>query len=242
MSKRWKPKYGETFWYVSEVLEAEGTTWEDDAIDLEFYKSGNCFYTVEEAEAAAEKVKVLLLSLHDNGNSIANSETLKGTFTEYLKKCAELQLDILWHKARENRLSEQYHNGPEEENTLPDWVEVGEYVYDDRNGYGKIVSGSVKSCYIEFDGGAGDFVPGAFAKLKQARLRPYNADEMKALVGKVIEGEDEISVITDYSRDNDNIYFIGGWSSADEILNGGYTIDGEPCGVLEHLENGEWVH
>ena len=64
MGERWKPKYGDTFWYVSELVEVAGTTWEDDGIDPVFYESGNCFRTEEEAEDAAEKVKALLLSLH----------------------------------------------------------------------------------------------------------------------------------------------------------------------------------
>ena len=124
---------------------------------------------------------------------------------------------------------------------LPDWVEVGGYVYDARNGYGKIVSGSVKSCYIEFDGGAGDFVPEAFAELKQARLRPYNDEEMKALVGKVIEFDAFAQLVLMYDgKDNAILAGDGDWISESTLLKD-YTIDNKPAGVLEHLENGEWV-
>jgi hypothetical protein len=131
-------------------------------------------------------------------------------------------------------------NSPDKQ--LPDWVEIGGYVYDARNGYGKIVSGSVKSCYIEFDGGAGDFVPEAFRELKQARLRPYNAEEMKALVGKPITLLDgTVCLCTAYSkRDNSVILDSIHWD-AQELLGSGYTIDNKPCGKLEHLEAEEWV-
>lgn len=129
---------------------------------------------------------------------------------------------------------------PEE---LPEWVEIGGYVYDARNGYGKIVSGSVKSCYIEFDGGAGVFVPEEFAGLKQARLRPYNADEMKALVGKPITMLDgAVCLCTVYSKRDESVILDDIHWDAQELLDSGYTIDNKPCGVWEHLnENGEWV-
>jgi hypothetical protein len=89
MSK-WKPKYGETFWYVNEVAEVAGTTWEDDIIDREFYKSGNCFYTVEEAEAAAEKVKALLLSLHETVTDCNQSEQPTTNSSQLPKLTAEV--------------------------------------------------------------------------------------------------------------------------------------------------------
>ena len=123
---------------------------------------------------------------------------------------------------------------------LPDWVEVGGYVYDPRNGYGKIVSGSVKSCYIEFDGGAGDFVPEAFAELKQARLRPYNAEELRGLVGKVLQYGRHTSLVTMYNGNVDDVFVgDGDWFSASVLLKE-CTLDGNPAGVLEHLEDGEW--
>lgn len=155
-----------------------------------------------------------------------------------------------WNRRVKYRLLDGRYDYSDWQNSLiehypqfPDWAEVGGYVYDERNGYGKIVSGSVKSCYIEFDGGAGDFVPGAFAKLKQARLRPYNAEEMKSLVGKIICEANASHVATtcihhdgtDYLRLGIHLY------DAEELISKGFTFDGKPCAILEHLENGEWV-
>lgn len=131
---------------------------------------------------------------------------------------------------------------PVKETKLPEWVEIGGYVYDARNGYGKIVSGSVKSCYIEFDGGAGDFVPEAFAELKQARLRPYNADEMRALIGKVIveKKSGDIGLVTGYCNRKESVY-AGRNDFVAALLLSDYTIDGKPCGKLVHKEGNDWV-
>lgn len=126
---------------------------------------------------------------------------------------------------------------------LPSWVEVGGYVYDARNGYGKIVSGSVKSCRIEFNGGAGDFVPEAFAKLKQANLRPYNAEELENLVGKVLETTEQTALVIGFIRQSSRIVcgLMNNYLSGESLLDLGVTIAGKPAGVLEHLEDGEWV-
>lgn len=125
---------------------------------------------------------------------------------------------------------------------LPDWVEVGGYVYDKRNGYGKIVSGSVKSCYIEFHGGAGDFVPEAFSKLQQARLRPYNEKEMKHMVGQVVLSKNgDVALVTDYDSSDQEVLIAGAWYNAKRLLASAWLHVNNPCGVLEHLEDGEWV-
>lgn len=128
--------------------------------------------------------------------------------------------------------------------TLTDWCKVGAWVFDSNDGYGKITSIQEDrlACYIEFDGGAGGFAPESFAKLKQARLRPYNSDEMLSLLGKVIEHDNLFLLVTYYDgRDND-ITLNGYVADAKRLLNEGFTINGKPCGVLEHLnDNGEWV-
>lgn len=125
---------------------------------------------------------------------------------------------------------------------LPEWVEIGGYVYSPRNGYGKIISGSVKSCYIEFDGGAGDFQAENFSLLfLQARLRPYNAEEMRGLVGKVLEWGNNSELVISYNEAEVEVYVDRMWCNAEYLMNNEYTIDGNPCGKLEHLEDGEWV-
>jgi hypothetical protein len=78
----------------------------------------------------------------------------------------------------------------------------------------------------------------------EARLRPFNADEMKALVGKVIEHKKDLHLVTNYlndTADNEPFVCVGtNWREAKGLIEHNYTIDGTPCGVFEHLEDGEW--
>lgn len=64
--ERWKPEIGEKYFFIyggdHDIIE---TTWEDYGADKERWNIGNYFRTQEEAEAAAEKSKALLLSLHE---------------------------------------------------------------------------------------------------------------------------------------------------------------------------------
>jgi hypothetical protein len=144
-------------------------------------------------------------------------------------------------KARESRLSEQYHNGPEKK-TLPKRVEVGGYVFDPARGYGKIIGGSINACHIQFECMEASFLPEDFAGFKQARLRPYNEDEMQRLVGKVLHGNDfDFSALILYAEPDASTIETLHYSYTAEELKQDYTIDGHPAGVLEHLKNGEWV-
>lgn len=148
---------------------------------------------------------------------------------------------------------ELVQNEPEKQkNTLPDWCRVGEWVYDPSgNLYAKVgkmdasllgADSHIVMHYVAEGGSATLPYDMVRHRLKPARLRPFNADEMKALVGKVIEHDNLFLLVTYYDgRDND-ITFNGYVADAKRLLNEGFTIDGKPCGVLEHLDdNGEWV-
>ena len=68
MTERWKPKICEKYWVLDPSVDGGVTEffyWEGDGFDMDQYNFGNCFRTKEEAEAAAEKVKALLLSMHE---------------------------------------------------------------------------------------------------------------------------------------------------------------------------------
>ena len=174
-------------------------------------------------------------------NSLVELPT-KDAFDKLMKNCAKQQVNKILQKARERRLSEQYGNAPEE-TKLPDWCKVGKWVWDKRNGYGEIksVRDDRSACYIEFKCGGGDFVPEAFAKLKQAMLRPYNAEEMRGLVGKVVCSiEDKTFLVLSHSS---NAVFFGDFlHTAEDLTLDIYKFpDDSPCGVLEHLEEGGWV-
>lgn len=127
---------------------------------------------------------------------------------------------------------------------LPDWCKVGEWVWLDpqkitgANGYEKITN--VDGLGLMFESG----LMVCFShRILQARLRPYNAEEMKALVGKVIEHKKDLHLVTNYlndTADNEPIVRVGtNWRDAKGLIEHNYTIDGKPCGVLEYLKDEE---
>jgi hypothetical protein len=76
----------------------------------------------------------------------------------------------------------------------------------------------------------------------EARKRPFNAEEMKELVGKIAKTEDgDVTLITDYDWFIEKIYICGERLNSEELMNSTWRIDNNPCYKLEHLENGEWV-
>ena len=320
MSERWKPENLETYWSVLDTTPMH-FAWQGNPLEIARWEAGNVFKTHDQALIASIKIKSLLLSLHYNGTSTANNETLKDTFTKHLIKLAEQQADKILQKAKERRLSEQYHNGPEETklpklttavfdrpdcpkwakyaavdqdgmacyfankptisqratwwsknqkskpvslwykfdasdwqnswikrpSKLPDWCKVGEWIYSRHtNSYDKITAieddcyycvKTENKCHYTIGYIKEDIVP--------ARLRPYNAEEMKALVGKVVTRKnDNAFLVTAYTpRLEENLSAVdidNMWVRPGDVLED-YTIDNAPCGVLEHLENGEWV-
>lgn len=135
---------------------------------------------------------------------------------------------------------------------LPGWCKAGEWVFVDpekvfgHTGYKKIQA---------FEGLGLVFADGSCVyfsdKIKQARLRPYNADEMRALVGKIVEespcGAGESSLlVTAYNSGVDcdtepAVMMLGEWFGVSALCAGDYSVDGHVCGVFEHLEEGTWV-
>lgn len=153
------------------------------------------------------------------------------------EKIKEL-LKSLHEAAEPSEQSEQSGNTEQ----LPELVEIGGYIYHPLYGYGKVISGSVKTCYIEFfNGGKGDFVSDAFDQFKQARLRPYSPDEMEPLVGKVLHHDTGSYLVTAFEKRWNQVKIEGVWRDVEELMKVWTWFNGEPCGVLEHLENGEWV-
>lgn len=139
---------------------------------------------------------------------------------------------------------------------LPEWCKVDAICWHKRCGYFKItyiddVSKRVDIQQVE-DTSRGYFSFNTICnEVKQARLRPYNAEEMRGLVGKVIEVEPGhfslclrvkglwADFLDDCDNEDDRARII---SYDCDMLKHRNTIDGQPCGVLEHLnEKGEWV-
>lgn len=63
---QWKPEMGEDYYTIyCTTLEVLKSVWDNDSTDKERYACGNYFKTEGGARAAIEKVKTLLLSLHE---------------------------------------------------------------------------------------------------------------------------------------------------------------------------------
>lgn len=56
--ERWKPKYGQEYYYCSTSCQAFRLSWYDTEANEEQYCAYNCFQTREQAEAEAEKILV----------------------------------------------------------------------------------------------------------------------------------------------------------------------------------------
>lgn len=118
---------------------------------------------------------------------------------------------------------------------LPEWCKVGEWVYNRPYLYRKILG--YENGNIVFSGdlklpieGISDFVA--------ARLRPWKGSE--SLNKVVITGGDTFGVVIGCTWNMANV--SGQWINCKKLLADDYKQpDSSPCGVLEHLENGEWV-
>lgn len=129
---------------------------------------------------------------------------------------------------------------------LPDWCKVGEWCYS--TVYKEYVKIKDINEFVEFDRGSYFAVPyeTIWEDYKPARLRPYKPEEMKALVGTVIEHKKDLHLVTNYlndTADNNPVVCVGtNWRDAKGLIEHNYTIKGERCCGFEHLnDNGEWV-
>lgn len=121
---------------------------------------------------------------------------------------------------------------------LPSWCKVGEVVYHkESNKFFKIDAIDEEAKLIELKDN-GWFHPSEFA---EARLRPFNESEMRALVGKTIANK---ITETSYLIVTSNPYCVsaaGDMYCSEKLFDLFTFTDGSPCGVYEHFENGEWV-
>lgn len=58
--KKWKPKEGDDFYYISFLLATESNRWCDSNTDNRLYNAGNCFQTETECLAKIEQIKDIL--------------------------------------------------------------------------------------------------------------------------------------------------------------------------------------
>ena len=104
MTEKWKPKICEQYWFIDRDGDVRYHLWTEWDSDNDKYDFGNCFRTKEEAEAAAEKVKALLLSLHKNPEKMRtspeHSQKVSTSTPDYYKrffKDVEIQVNDITH-------------------------------------------------------------------------------------------------------------------------------------------------
>lgn len=142
----------------------------------------------------------------------------------------------------------------EEPPPVPDWCKVGAWVWIPKEGiYRKIkeINFGPVIDFVAFGGGENKLTCEADKTFFEARMRPWNDAEMKAQVGKIFDLPTGVSVclksdghlcdFLDRYDDEDDIAHIVSYSAHDFIKHKCTMIDGSPCGVLEHLEDGKWV-
>lgn len=119
--------------------------------------------------------------------------------------------------------------------TLPDWCKGGEWAYDSvLREYGRINKEDDFGWYIDnIESG----------RVKQAHKRPFSAEEMQGMVGKMLDVASGIELIVGYNKCTKEIITYDDTYSAERLMGAtGWRIDGKPCYVLEHLnDKGEWV-
>ena len=272
MNERYKPRCTERYYYIRNKGDVDDVLWCDDTFDHEYYEFGNCFRTKKEATNAAKKVKALLLSLHEptkdcNHLPKLTAEVFDRPDCPEWAKYAAVDLDGMvcyfdhkptisqWSTGWERNdkycpLDGRYDSSnwqnslierPVKETALPDWCKVGEWCFclDDDGDCKYFKIAKIKDNFIYGEDWDIDY-----HFVKQARLRPYNADEMKSLMGKVIEKGPSMHIVTGFENVFDNecmVHVNGCLYSANDLLRQ-FAIDNAPCGVLEHLnDKGEWV-
>jgi hypothetical protein len=126
---------------------------------------------------------------------------------------------------------------------LPDWCKAGEWVWATTfNTYFKI--DEVDALFIGGKGISGNDYSVKSENVRQARLRPYKEEEMKALVGKVLTSKSRsnpFSFLVVYAEGDGSFIESHRFKYTAKELKDFFTVDGKPCGVLEHLEEGAWV-
>lgn len=127
-----------------------------------------------------------------------------------------------------------------EKKTLPDRCKVGEWVWTTTyKVYFKV--DKIDKLFIDGEDLDGNIYSVKLENTLPARLRPYNADEMRGLVGKVLKHSTGNYLVTAFENRWNQVQIESVWRDEDELVKLWTQLDGHLCGVLEHLENGKWV-
>lgn len=105
-SERWKPKYGQEYYYSSTSCQVFPLNWYDTEANEEQYRAYNCFQTREQAEAEAEKILVRRM-LEDiarrlnKGEKVGYDHSQKKYYIFWNSELDELrQIDLYWARTQ----------------------------------------------------------------------------------------------------------------------------------------------
>lgn len=142
-----------------------------------------------------------------------------------------------------------------EKKTLPDWCKVGEWVYaicyfSGESDYYKIRE--IKpgaDTILEIEGHGADYLVWG-NHIKQARLRPWTFEEAPSVLKVKDPHGSALAYLSPFGGKYVIAYHLPDKYEGLKLGETTFTfsafadiftqIDGSPCGVLEHLENGEW--
>lgn len=138
---------------------------------------------------------------------------------------------------------------PKQEAELPEWCKPGAWVFDyNEREYAKVgsISGDkVKLIYVgkQPEIKSKQYIIDCFF---EARLRPYCSQEMKQLVGRILDNGTRMAMVTAceqynvLARSQEVVFMVDDWYTAENLIEYGYTLNGNPCGILEFNDDGEW--
>lgn len=151
-----------------------------------------------------------------------------------------------WYAPEELELVEPANH---EEPPVPDWCKVGAWVWISMIGGNGIKYRKIKAIdntgWINFSGGFCDGIKNAGVVFIQARIRPWTFEEAPETV-RVVEGGARTVLYLSNEVVSQGTFFYFSMQSRDTIdaewmSKNMVQLDGSPCGVLEHIEDGKWV-
>lgn len=139
-----------------------------------------------------------------------------------------------------------------QEAELPEWCKPGAWVFDcNEREYAKVIdiTGEIEDVDLIYIGTKERVTKSRKYIIDccfQARVRPYCSQEMKQLVGRILDNGTRMAMVTACEPDNvlarlqEVVFMADDWYTAENLIEYGYTIDGKPCGILEFNDDGEW--
>lgn len=219
---RWKPALNGFYYYISGAGEVSFSCWYDDYTDRKRYNMGNCFATAEEAKEVADAWRLFLKNRLVN--DYHESKNLK------------------WNSSNTSEMTK-----------LPDWCKQNEWIFD----YNELEYAQVKDVFGDIEAvaliyaGTKERVTKSWKYIidccYQAKVRPYCDQEMKQLIGKILDNGTRKVMVTACEPAyvltglHERVFMAEDWYTAEDLIKYRYTLDGKPCGKLVHKKWDAWI-